>query len=91
VGFSQRDTDGDGFGNVCDTDLTNGSDAQDPITNFIDLGLFGAAFAPSVPVDPLVTNADFNGDGFVDFLDYGIFGAFFMQPPGPSCCGTALP
>jgi hypothetical protein len=69
----QRDTDGDGFGNVCDADLNN-----DCIVNFPDLGLFKVLFFGSDP------DADFDGDGVVDFGDLAIMKAGFFQPPGPS-------
>ncbi len=69
----QRDSNGDGFGNVCDTDLNN-----DNITNAVDLGIFKAAF--------FTTNADadFNGDGIVNAIDLGTLKVFFFLPPGPS-------
>jgi hypothetical protein len=69
----QRDTDSDGFGNVCDPDLDNSG-----FVNFTDLGLMKAAF---FGVDP---DADFDGDGQVNFTDLGTMKAFFFQPPGPS-------
>ncbi len=68
----QRDTDGDGFGNLCDPDLNN-----DLIVNFIDISLFAGLFL-STDAD-----ADFNGDGAVNFLDYVIMTSFFLSPPGP--------
>ena len=76
----QRDTDGDGFGNLCDPDL-NG----DGITDFLDLGLMKSVFFTDDP------DADLNGDGSVDFLDLGMMKSLFFQPPGPSgleCAGT---
>jgi hypothetical protein len=70
----QRDTDGDGFGNICDTDLND-----DGVTNFLDLGLLRTVFfTPDA-------NADFNGDGVVNFLDLGLFRVRFFQAPGPAC------
>ncbi len=77
----QRDTDEDGFGNVCDTDLDNSG-----ITNAVDLGLFKAVFFTADP------DADFNGDGIVNVLDLGTLKAGFFQAPGPSgmsCAGSA--
>lgn len=81
-GFSQRDTDGDGYGNVCDTDLDNSPVPPDGLSDFLDLGLFAAAFFN--PGDPNFDHTDFNGDGLVDFLDLGIMSAYFFHPPGPS-------
>jgi hypothetical protein len=69
----QRDTDKDGYGNVCDPDLNN-----DGIVNFKDLGLLKGVFFETDP------DADFNGDGRVNMLDLGTMKAFFFSPPGPS-------
>jgi hypothetical protein len=69
----QRDTNGDGFGNLCDPDLND-----DGVVNFSDLGLLKEVF---FTVDP---HADFNGDGSVNFADLGTMKAFFFLPPGPS-------
>ncbi len=68
----QRDTDADGFGNVCDPDLNN-----DFIVNFQDLGLLRSAFFSTN------ADADFDGDGVVNFVDLGVMRSFFFQPPGP--------
>jgi hypothetical protein len=70
----QRDTNGDGYGNVCDADLNN-----DGAINFTDLGALKAVFFTSGDVD-----ADFNGDGRVNFADLGIMKAAFFGAPGPS-------
>jgi len=71
----QRDTDGDGYGNVCDADLTG--DAQ---VNLSDYSVFRSKFGTTDP------DADFNGDGTVNLSDYSIFRAAFGKAPGPSCC-----
>ena len=71
----QRDTNGDGFGNVCDPDLDN-----NVIVNFGDVGAW-VPFFNTVAGD---VDQDFNGDGFANFLDYALFPQFFNQPPGPS-------
>ena len=68
----QRDTDGDGYGNLCDADLNN-----DGVTNFADLGIFKAAFFGTD------ADADFDGDGVVNFADLSILRALFLAPPGP--------
>ena len=77
----QRDTDGDLFGNVCDTDLNN-----DNITNAIDLGIFKSVFFTAD------ANADFNGDGIVNVIDLGLLRLAFFGTPGPSglpnACGA---
>ena len=69
----QRDTDGDGFGNVCDADLND-----DGIVNFGDVSLLVSAFGTSDP------DADFNGDGVVNIGDVSILVALYGSPPGPS-------
>ncbi len=70
---NQRDTNGDGFGNICDPDLNN-----DGIVNFIDLGMLRSEFYSSNP------DADLNGDGRVNFTDLGILKSMFFGLPGPS-------
>ncbi|MEZ5563949.1 MAG: Ig-like domain-containing protein [Gammaproteobacteria bacterium] len=70
---SQRDTDGDGYGNWCDADLNN-----DLKVNFADLALFRASFATSN------ANADLDGNGNVNFADLARFKALFGKLPGPS-------
>jgi hypothetical protein len=74
----QRDTDGDGYGNMCDGDLNNNG-----TVNILDLGLFKARF------NTTDADADFNGDGVVNILDLGLFKQMFNKPVGPS--GTVSP
>lgn len=69
----QRDTDGDGIGNVCDPDLNN-----DCLVNFDDLAMLKAVFFSPDP------DADFDGSGLVNFDDLAITKEFFFSPPGPS-------
>ena len=70
---SQRDTDGDGYGNICDADLNNDGDV-----GFADLDIFRSRFATSDP------DADFDGSGSVSFADLDIFRRLFNAPPGPA-------
>jgi len=70
---SQRDSDGDGFGNVCDPDLD-----QSGTVSFGDLAILRRAFFGSDP------HADLDGDGFVGFGDLAILRTRFLSPPGPS-------
>lgn|GEM_PF-2704466 len=72
-GNSQRDTDGDGYGNACDADLSN-----DGVVNFADLALFRTSFGSNN------SDADFNGDGVVNFADLATMRSGFGKPPGPS-------
>lgn len=77
----QRDTDGDGFGNFCDTDLNN-----DRITNTMDTGILKSVFSCNTASNPgidMCDHADFNGDGVVNNLDVGISKQYFQLPPGP--------
>lgn len=69
----QRDTDGDGYGNVCDADLDNSG-----VVNFADLALFRQRFSTADP------DADFDGNGAVNFADLATFRALFGKPPGPA-------
>ena len=78
----QRDTDGDGYGNLCDGDLNN-----DGSTNSLDLSLYNQAHRSSVGDVNYNADADFNGDGVVNALDLNIYKDLHRKPPGPSCCG----
>lgn len=69
----QEDSDGDGYGNICDADINN-----DGTTNAVDLGLFKLVFFTADAV------SDFNSDGTVNTIDLGILKASFFQSPGPS-------
>ncbi|MGE0857894.1 MAG: thrombospondin type 3 repeat-containing protein [Gammaproteobacteria bacterium] len=69
----QRDSDQDGYGNVCDADLNN-----DGVVNFLDLGVMKSKFFGTDP------HADLNGDGAVNFIDLGLMKSRFFQAPGPS-------
>jgi len=82
VGISnpdQRDTDGDGFGNRCDPDLTN-----DGIVNFTDLAEFKKVFGFENVPGAMSDHADFDGSGRVDYEDLDILRAFFGKAPGAS-------
>lgn len=73
-GNSQLDTDGDGFGNVCDPDF-NGNLLVD-VLDFSQLkAMFGSTNAP---------DQDLNGNGVVDIFDFSQLKTFFGGAPGPS-------
>jgi glucose/arabinose dehydrogenase len=72
VNADQRDTDQDGFGNLCDADLNN-----DGVINVLDLGLLKSEFFGSSP------DADFDGDGAVNVTDLGILKLSYFGAPGP--------
>ncbi|MFK8028665.1 MAG: S8 family serine peptidase [Gammaproteobacteria bacterium] len=71
----QRDTNGDGYGNMCDPDLNN-----DGVVNFVDIQAWTSFFNVACGN----VDEDINGDGLCNFIDYQAFGNFFLQPPGPS-------
>lgn len=78
---AQRDSDGDGFGNVCDLDLNN-----DCVVNATDLGVLRTVFFTNDE------DADSNGDGVVNAIDLGAMRNAFFAAPGPaaepnSCTG----
>ena len=71
-GHSQRDTDGDGYGNRCDPDLNN--DGIVAIADFLIL---------RGRLNSQDQDADLNGDGFVTIADFLILRGMLNQPPGP--------
>ena len=73
VNQDQRDTDGDGYGNIVDPDLNN-----DMIVNFADLSLMKQRFFSADP------DADLDGNGLVNFGDLSIMKSMFFQSPGDS-------
>ncbi|MFK8028832.1 MAG: GC-type dockerin domain-anchored protein [Gammaproteobacteria bacterium] len=76
----QRDTDADGYGNLCDADFNN-----DLAVNVVDLGIFRSRFFTGDP------DADLNGDGIVNATDLGLFRTRYFQPVGPSAVGNIGP
>ncbi len=73
VNPNQRDTDSDGYGNLCDADLNNSGYVDN-----VDLALFRQRF---ITVD---ADADLNGDNVVNNIDLALFKQRFLSPPGPS-------
>lgn len=69
----QIDSNGDGFGNRCDTDFNN-----DCVVNFVDIAAFSGQFLGSDP------DFDINGDGAVNFVDFVQVSSTFLSQPGPS-------
>ena len=68
----QRDTDNDGYGNICDADFNN-----DGIVDASDLAYFRSRYRTTDP------DANLNGNGIVDAGDLSIFRSLYMKPPGP--------
>ncbi|MDP2323730.1 MAG: hypothetical protein Q8N51_06840 [Gammaproteobacteria bacterium] len=71
---NQRDTDGDGYGNICDPDFNDNG-----IVDSQDGALLKAAFGSTAFPD-----RDLNGNGIVDSQDGAILKSRFGQAPGPS-------
>jgi hypothetical protein len=69
----QRDTDGDGYGNICDADF-NGNNLVDPT----DFSTLKAALGTTS------ADEDLNGNGIVDPTDFSLAKSLFGKPPGPS-------
>ena len=70
---NQRDTNADGFGNICDADLD--IDGMVSYSDFLQFrSVFGTADA----------DADFDGDGVVSFSDFTTLRSSFGSEPGPS-------
>jgi hypothetical protein len=70
---NQRDTDGDGYGNIVDADFNN-----DMIVNFADLSYMKQRFFGNDP------HADLDGNGLVNFGDLSILKSMFFKSPGDS-------
>jgi hypothetical protein len=71
---NQRDTNDDGYGNLCDADF-NGNGIVDPGDFSLLKSCFGRTDCP---------DQDLNGNGIVDPFDFSTLKANFGQPPGPS-------
>ena len=83
----QRDTDQDGYGNLCDADLDG-----DGVVTALDFSLFRAAFQTSVGQPGFDPDADFDGDDAVTMSDFTVLRKQFLGSPGPSghvCAGSA--
>ena len=72
-GHSQRDTNGDGFGNVCDADLNN-----DGLVTAADYLILRRRLNTADP------DADLDGNGLVTLTDYRILRGLLNKAPGPS-------
>ena len=72
-GNVQLDTDGDGYGNICDPDFDNSG-----VVNAADLAYMKTQFFTND------ADADLDGSGVVNAADLAILKTMFFQPPGPS-------
>jgi len=75
---AQLDTNGDGFGNICDADLDDDNDVD-----IFDFQVFALAFG-TVGAVGTAAHSDLDGDGDVNIIDFGIFAGMFGSVPGPS-------
>jgi hypothetical protein len=73
-GAAQRDTNGDGYGNVCDADFNNSG-----WVDALDLALLRVALGSSRYPD-----RDLDGNGTVNATDLALFRTLYGKPPGPS-------
>jgi hypothetical protein len=76
---AQIDSDGDGYGNICDGDFNN-----DGATNTADLMTLRAAFGSSMGQTAYHASVDLDGNGAVNMLDMSLFKGLFGKAPGPS-------
>jgi hypothetical protein len=73
VNADQRDTDADGYGNICDADFND--------NGIVDPGDFSTLKAA---LGTAAADQDLNGNGIVDPSDFSRLKANLGQPPGPS-------
>lgn len=76
----QRDTDSDGYGNVCDPDYNGDGRVGIPDFNLIR-SQFGKRSGVDADFDP---NVDHNGDGVIGLPDFNVLRSYFGGVPGPS-------
>ncbi len=82
----QIDSNSDGYGNLCDADVTNVG-----VVGGASLGLLRGAFLKTAPGPPNAHDIDFDSDCVIGGADLGILRKSFLLPPGPSglgCAGT---
>ncbi len=88
---NQRDTDADGFGNICDGDFNRNGNLGNGIVDPGDFSQLKSVFgqAPilnpgSGILQPVAPSQDLNGNGIVDPSDFSLLKFLFGTPPGPS-------
>ena len=70
----QHDSNGDGFGNICDADFN-----QTCMVDLTDLAVMRTDFLMPGDLD-----TDLNGDGWTNLTDLAVMRNLFLLPPGPS-------
>jgi hypothetical protein len=73
----QVDSDGDGFGNMCDADFNN-----DGWVNFGDFAQFSSAWSANSEGGNVDGQFDMNGDGSLNFGDFSLFVRGFGKAVG---------
>jgi hypothetical protein len=76
---SQLDSDGDGYGNICDGDINNSG-----TVTTADFGLLRSVLGQPALFNPTAAAADMNGSGTVTTADFGLLRARLGTAPGPS-------
>ena len=87
----QRDSNGDGFGNLCDADITGDGLVTTSWGEAYPLDARGDVewMAMAIESEYYDPDADLDGDGVVDEADLAIAQLFLFLAPGPS--GVARP
>ena len=75
----QYDSNGDGYGNLCDADLNNSN-----TVTATDFNLLRSVLNQAYNASPLAAAADMNGSGTVTSTDFNLLRARLNTPPGPS-------
>jgi hypothetical protein len=85
----QRDSNLDGYGNLCDGDFDG-----DGVVAAPDLGALKQAYLKGQGQPEYAADIDLDGNGIVNALDLGWFGPIYLHAPGPSglvCAGRTPP
>jgi len=75
----QRDTNQDGYGNICDPDLDNDGDVTSDDGDIVE-----AAYGLTPESPEWDSDTDLNGDDIIDMSDVIIWSDMYGDPPGPS-------
>lgn len=76
---TQRDANGDGYGNICDADLNNSGGVT-----ATDYAILRSVIGQSATSSATAAAADLNGSGSVTATDYAILRSKIGSSPGPS-------
>jgi hypothetical protein len=76
---TQLDSNGDGYGNLCDADLNNSG-----VVTTADYGILRTVLGQAASASAAAAAADLNGSGTVTTADFGLLRAVLGTAPGPS-------